>query len=253
MADIYLCEIIENTKIAESIYQMKVRNSPLAKLARPGQFANIKCGEERLLRRPISISSIKNDEITFIFETKGEGTKYLSERKIGETLDILAPLGNGFTLPESPFIVVGGGIGVPPLLYAAQAAKGEATAILGFRDKSRIIFSEEFSSICNNVLITTDDGSGGIKGNVLAPLEDLLMEEKYEAVLACGPLPMLKAISKLAMDRGVAVQLSLEERMACGVGACVVCACATIVNGIESMSRVCKDGPVFPAEQIRWD
>jgi len=253
MPDKYICKVTENKQLAADIHSITIVSEKLTGEARPGQFIHIKCGNERLLRRPISISNISDNALNFVFEIKGEGTRWLSECKPDSCLDILGPLGNGFDIPNGKIIVVGGGIGVPPLLYTAGAVKGNVTAILGFRSKDRVILTDEFEKECGNVIITTDDGSAGVHGPVTAPLKKLLDEEKYSAVLTCGPYAMLRAVAELCMSKGVPCQVSLEEKMGCGVGACLVCVCATEVKGKADMSRVCVDGPVFSAADIVWE
>jgi len=252
MPDRYFCEVIDCEKIADNIYSIAVVAGRLAGEARPGQFLHIKCGEERLLRRPISISSIRGDSIEFVFEVKGEGTRWLAARETGQNLDMLGPLGNGFTFPDGKIIVVGGGLGAPPMLFAAESAKGGVAAILGFRDADRVIMVREFSDVCDAVHVTTEDGSAGRHGLVTAPLEELLKAGGYSAVMSCGQLGMQRAVAQLCRQYGVPCQVSLEERMGCGVGACLVCVCATARDGVEQMSRVCADGPVFNAEEIVW-
>ena len=252
MPDIFNCDVISNEILCESVHAITVSCKSLAGIAHAGQFVSIKCGDERLLRRPISICRKDNDNLAFAFEVKGEGTRWLSLRKPGESLDVLGMLGNGFTMPEGNIIVVGGGIGTPPLLFAAQSSMGNVTAILGFRDNSKIILLNEFESLCKSVYITTDDGSSGIHGTVALPLMELLDKGGYIAVLACGPRAMLKAVADICKQYNTSCQVSLEERMACGVGACVVCTCATLRDGAMSMSRICKDGPVFDADEVLW-
>ena len=252
MPGIYSCEIVGSKMLAESVYSIAISCPGIANTAVAGQFVNIKCGGERLLRRPVSICGVDEDELTFVFEVKGEGTYWLSGQAPGQNLDVLGPLGNGFSIPEGKMIVVGGGIGAPPMLFAAQTSKDAVTAVLGFRDMNRIILKNEFESICDKVYMTTDDGSRGIHGTVITPLAELLKRSEYDAVLACGPRVMLRAVAEMCKQCGVPCQVSLEERMGCGVGACVVCACATIKDGAERMSRVCKDGPVFDANEIAW-
>jgi len=230
----------------------------LALSSSPGQFLHIKCGEARLLRRPISICNVNGDYVNFVFEAKGEGTKWLSKRQPGEKLDILGPIGRGYDFVDGKFIVVGGGLGTPPLLYAVHYAATEfenykATAILGFRSKDRVIMVDEFESACEKVFVTTDDGSAGIHGAVTKPLEDLLKTGEYEAVMSCGQLPMQKAVAVICEKYEVNCMVSFEERMGCGLGACLVCACAvTDKDGKEQMSRACVDGPVFNSKRVVW-
>ena len=252
MMGVFSCVVVSNERLAESIFAITVSCPDIAAVARAGQFINIKCGAERLLRRPISICGIDGDKLRVVFEARGAGTGWLSGRESGEELDVFGPLGNGFSFPSGNIIVVGGGIGAPPLLFAAQSATGGATAVLGFRDSSRVILKDEFEAVCDRVHIATDDGSCGIRGTAALPLENLLNIGGYDAVLACGPRLMLSVAADICARRGVPCQVSLEERMGCGIGACLVCACATIQDGTEKMSRVCKDGPVFPSDIVRW-
>lgn len=248
------CEatIIENRCLTGTVFSLKLRAPELANDALPGQFVHVKCGEGSLLRRPISICDAKDDVVTIVVEARGEGTKWISGRKAGERLDLLGPLGHGFDLSGRNVILVGGGIGVPPMFYAARSHNGNATAILGFRNKDSIILSDEFKRECKELYITTDDGSFGEHGFVTAPLKRLLESGGYDAVLACGPKAMLKTIAELSAAKGVPCQVSMEERMGCGIGACLVCACKTQREGKEEMRHVCKDGPVFNAAEVVW-
>jgi len=252
MPSVFSCVVISNERLAESIHAIMIICPEIAGVAKAGQFLNFKCGDDVLLRRPISICSVDGDKLKVVFEVKGAGTHWLSGCAEGEELDILGPLGNGFSFPSGNIVVVGGGIGAPPLLFAAQSAQGDVTAILGFRDSSRIILKNEFDAVCNKVYITTDDGSAGICGTAALPLENLLKSGGYNAVLACGPRLMMSAVADICMQYDVPCQVSMEERMGCGIGACLVCACETVVDGVEKMSRVCKDGPVFPSDIVRW-
>lgn len=252
MPNVFQCIISEKAKIGDLLYKFTIVSSSLAGESRAGQFIHIKCGDERILRRPISISDVTGGDISFVIEVKGDGTKWLSERNVGEVLDVIGPLGNGFVLPEGKVIVVGGGVGAPPLMYAAKSAQGSVTAILGFRGKNKMMLLDEFKNICDNVVVTTDDGSYGIHGTAIKPLKELLDKGSYSAVLTCGPRPMMEAVAKLCMKYGIPCQVSLEERMGCGVGACFVCACKTLKDGVEYMSRVCIEGPVFDAPDVVW-
>ncbi len=221
----------------------------------PGQFVHVKCGHSRLLRRPISVCSYSADKpgvlLRLVFEIRGEGTAWLARRRLGDQVDLLGFLGNGFSMePTGRYLLVGGGIGVPPLLGCAQYAPGNCDAVLGFRDAPHVLLQDEFQARCPNLSITTEDGSAGEKGFVTGPMEALLQSNTYDAVLCCGPRPMLKAVSALAAQYDVPCQVSLEERMACGVGACLGCA-VPMANG--SMKHVCKDGPIFRASEVDWN
>jgi len=252
MPDKYLCEVVARERLIDNVFIITAVNRDLAAEANAGQFLHIKCGEARLLRRPVSICSVRGSVFEFVFEVKGEGTRWLSKCEAGQILDIVGPLGNGFSIPEGKIITIGGGIGTPPMLFAAESATGKVTAVIGFRNINRILLKDEFAEVCDEVYITTDDGSFGLRGPVTTPLPELLESGGYSAVLACGPRAMLSAVAVLCKQYGVPCQVSLEERMGCGVGACLVCACATASGGIERMSRVCKDGPVFDAGEVIW-
>lgn len=250
----YFCgkyPIIEKKTLGAGVYSVTVSAHECAEAAVPGQFANI-AAPGFTLRRPISICGIDKAKGTlrFVFEVRGKGTKAISEIREGECLDILAPLGNGFSLPEGRVIVVGGGIGVPPLLGVSAVKGKDCAAILGFRDYSKIILADEFRANGSEAVVCTDDGSVGVHGLVTVPLAENLSDD-VAAVLACGPEPMLKAVAALCKERGVPCRISLEQRMGCGVGACVVCSCMTVRNGEEYYARVCKDGPVFNAEEVK--
>jgi len=248
----YLCEVVYKEQLCDNVFAITVVSNKLAGEAVPGQFLHINCGHSRLLRRPISICSVSANAIEFVFEVKGEGTRWLSKRNPGSFLDVLGPLGNGFKLPEGNVIIVGGGIGVPPLFYVADSAPSGVAAVLGFRSSDRVILLNAFESVCDSVVVTTDDGSAGVHGSVAEPLGKLISSGEYDAVLACGPHAMLKAVAGTCRQFDMPCQVSLEERMGCGVGACLVCACATELKGKADMSRVCVEGPVFDASEIVW-
>ena len=252
-----LCTIVEAAKLNDYAYSFTlavgdmVRQQGLA----AGQFLHIKCGHSRLLRRPISVCQCAcgdPDTARIVFEVRGEGTRWLSQRQAGDRLDVLGPLGNGFTVaPEDRLLLVGGGIGVPPLLGQGMATAKKATAVLGFRDVGHAMLLEEYREYCKEVFLCSDDGSVGRHCFVDAQVADILEKDKaFTAVLACGPKPMLRSIARLAGQYGVPCQVSLEERMACGVGACLGCA-VQMADG--TMKHVCKDGPVFDAREVDWN
>ncbi|MDR0838971.1 MAG: dihydroorotate dehydrogenase electron transfer subunit [Oscillospiraceae bacterium] len=224
----------------------------IARAAKPGQFVHIKCGHSRPLRRPISVCDVRGDMLTVVFEVRGAGTRWLASRAVGRKADILGPLGRGFDEPDGKMLLVGGGLGVAPLLFAASRSPGVATAVLGFRSRENAILINEFEGVCEDVFTVTDDGSRGLRGTATSPLAELLRSGKYTSILACGPRAMLSATAELASAHGVYCEVSLEERMGCGVGACLVCACATRDHGEDKMSRVCKDGPVFDSREVVW-
>lgn len=249
------CTIVEAKKLPSGGVSMTFQSHGMAaQITGPGQFVHVRCGEGLLLRRPISICSwsVEGDLIRMVFEARGEGTAWLAQRQEGEALDVLGPLGHGFQMePQGRYLLVGGGIGVPPMLGCAKYANGESTAILGFRSASNAMLLEEFASCCASVRVATDDGSMGHHGFVDALVrEELERNPGYTAVLACGPKPMLRSVAKVAEAFGVPCQVSMEERMGCGVGACLVCACK---SSDGHQKHVCKDGPVFDSKEVAWD
>lgn len=245
--------VLEQRKLGEGLFSLKIKAPEIVSSAQCGQFVHIATGEGNLLRRPISICDAENDMLHIVFQTKGEGTKWLSERKIGDMLNILGPLGHGYDLEKlgkNP-VFIGGGIGVPPMLFAVKKcieSGGNPKAILGFRSKDAVILEKDFPC---ETLVCTDDGSYARKGFVT----DLLKEQVDNAtgVASCGPKPMLKGIAEIAEKAALPCQVSMEERMGCGIGACLVCACALQAeNGETKYGHVCKDGPVFDAREVQW-
>lgn len=257
-----LCKIISKEQTGDAVQMVLAAGNMVSSAVKsggrsvhPGQFVHIRCGDAQLLRRPISIcswtGSRMGDTLTIVFEVRGEGTAWLAQREAGDTLDVLGPLGNGFQIKPGPYLLVGGGIGVPPMVGCAAYSGGCSTAILGFRSRSKAILLDEFAANCAGYQIATDDGSLGYHGFVDALVrQELEKEHHYLGVLACGPKPMLKSVAKAAAEFGVPCQVSMEERMGCGVGACLVCA-VPMKDG--SMKHACKDGPVFDGAEVDWD
>lgn len=244
--------LLKKEKLAEGFYSFTFRCPEVAAQAKPGQFVNLKIPEFSL-RRPISICEIDktNGTLRLVFEVRGDGTEKLSMFEEGERIDMLAPLGNGFAVnPAGKAVVIGGGIGVPPMLELAKQFKGSASAVLGFRDASACILEKDFASCCRETLLYTDNGTKGEKGFVTDGLKKLLSHERPDVIYACGPEVMLKNVISLADTAGVRCQVSMEQRMACGVGACYVCACRMVMDGKEYYGHVCKDGPVFDSKQL---
>ena len=237
-------EIIENTLLVPQVYRMKLRGDTTA-ITAPGQFVNIQL-DGLFLRRPISVCDVEGDVLTIIYKVVGKGTEAMSMMKCGK-LDILTGLGNGYDLSatgDKP-VLLGGGVGVPPMYLLAKklVAEGKVpTVILGFNKQTEVFYEEEFKALGCRVLVTTVDGSYGIKGFVT----DALKEVEYTHFCTCGPEPMLKAVYRATNTSG---QMSFEERMGCGFGACMGCSCQTLTG----YKRICKDGPVMWKEEIKWD
>lgn len=249
------CIVFQNRALTGTHFDLTVAAPEIAAQAKPGQFVNIRCGDALTLRRPISICDVTGDMLRLVFEVRGDGTRWLAGRTPGDALDLLGPLGNGVFPLEAPdgapVLLVGGGIGAPPMLYAARNLN-RAHAVLGFQTAAKAILFEDFCDACELVQLTTDDGSLGAGGTVLGPIKLLLEQHTYAKILACGPRPMLAALAELARERGIPLFVSMEERMGCGVGACLVCACKTRRGGNERYDHVCADGPVFNALDVVW-
>lgn len=250
-----ICYLAAKEKLTDTIYDFTISAPEIALNAEPGQFVHILCGE-RTLRRPISICEILRNKgkIRIVFEVRGEGTEWLAKQPVGAELDILGPLGHGFNVSDTDknVVLVGGGIGVPPMLETAKAFGENAIAITGFRNKDAVILQDDFKKVCKETYLATDDGSAGHHGLVTDILKDVLNDNKINAVYACGPTPMLRAIAAMAKENKVPCFISLEERMGCGIGACLVCACKIQTADGVSHKHVCKDGPVFNAEEVVW-
>ena len=242
MENVFL-KITENRALTDSVWQMTLAGDCTG-ITKPGQFINIKL-DGLYLRRPISVYDCGEDFVTIIYKVVGKGTELMSTLKEGKELDVLVGLGNGFDISVSGDkpVVIGGGVGVPPMYKLAKELIAEGkkvTAILGFNTKSEIFAEEEFKKIGCDVIVTTVDGSYGVKGFVTNA-----MEFDYTYTFCCGPEPMLKAVYNTGKTGG---QFSFEERMGCGFGACMGCTCKTKYGN----KRICKDGPVLVKEEIIW-
>lgn len=247
-----MAEIIRHTSLSDGIFDMTLKAEEIAKEAKAGQFISVYLNNKsKILPRPISICGIDKEAGTLriVYRTVGDGTKELSDYKEGEMVKILGPLGNGFTQKDKKAILIGGGIGIPPMLELMKQLDCDKTAVLGYRD-SDMFLKDEFEAV-GDVVISTEDGSFGTKGNVI----DAIKEQGVEGsiIYACGPTPMLRGIKAYAEEMGIEAQISMEERMACGIGACLVCVCKS--KDVDSHShvhnkRVCKDGPVFDAREV---
>ncbi len=236
-------QILSNVALTKDVYKM-VLGGDTRYITAPGQFINIRL-DGKFLRRPISVCDYDDKSITIIYKIVGEGTEQLSKLESGEVLDVLTGLGNGYDITKSTKpLLIGGGVGVPPMYNLAKAllADGQKpTVVLGFNTKSEIFYEDEFKALGCNTLVTTVDGSYGIKGFVTDAMTDL----DYDYFYTCGPLPMFKAVYNSTSTSG---QFSFEERMGCGFGACMGCSCKTNYGN----KRICKDGPVLVKEEIIW-
>ena len=238
-------EIRSNVALTDTAYKMVLAGDTSA-ITASGQFVNIQL-DGLFLRRPISICDYDDETFTIIYKVVGKGTEAMAAMAPGTKLDILTGLGNGYDISlvgEKP-VLMGGGIGVPPMYNLAKkllAAGKEIQVILGFNTASEVFYEEEFKALGCSVTVTTVDGSYGVKGFITTPLENM----DYDYFCTCGPEPMLKAVYKATKTPG---QMSFEERMGCGFGACMGCSCKTLTG----YKRICKEGPVMKKEEILWD
>ncbi len=237
-------EIIEHRQLTSTVFKM-VLMGDTSDITAPGQFVNLKL-EGLYLRRPISVCDCVDGTLTLVYKVVGKGTEQMSKMAIGEKLDILTGLGNGYNtaLSGDHPVLLGGGVGVPPLYMLCKKLISEGkkvSVVLGFNTKEEIFCEEDFKALGAEVFVATADGSYGIKGFVTDALKDI----DYTYFYTCGPEPMLKALYKATSTSG---QFSFEERMGCGFGACMGCSCKTVAG----YKRICKDGPVLEKEEILW-
>ena len=268
---VVLCDILSNDKLTEDydIYSMVIDAPQIASIARPGQIVHVKC-DNFTLRRPLSIASVKNDTIRLCYDVRGGGTDWMSKQKAGGKIDILGPVGNGFDVSDTSkkVLLVGGGIGIYPLYMIAEMFGENATVVLGFRTKGLITMQKDFEETGCNLIICTDDGSyiHGRKGYAIDTVREILDSRDINIIMTCGPKIMMKGIAAEAVERGIRCQVSMEERMACGVGACLACVCKVKDGGNDKADkndkfenkRVCVDGPVFDVyakegKEIDWE
>lgn len=246
----YRATVKSNTVIAENVYMITL-TLPEAAQIRGGQFADISVGGEYLLRRPLGICIAEGRDISLCYQVKGGGTKKLTEVKPGDKLDVLLPLGNGFDVSAYKSVaVIGGGVGIFPLLSVIREnyKQKDFYSYIGFRSKSCACLLNEFEK-SKTLTVTTDDGSAGVKGNAVEAFLADFGNTKHDAIIACGPPVMLSVLKKKLAENNINIPcyVSLEERMGCGIGACLVCVCKK-TDGENA--RVCKDGPVFNIEEV---
>lgn len=246
--------VLERRELAQGVFLLILHSPDIAARCTPGQFVMLRLTQltDPLLRRPISLAGAdaKAGTIKLICRVVGHGTALLSTLRQGEQLDVMGPLGKGFELVGKKPLLVGGGIGLAPLLYVAQSYCPEPVEVLaGGRSEKELFWTALFEQSCQKIHVSTDDGSMGICGTCADALPQVMANGDYDLVLTCGPRPMMRRVAEAAAKAGVRTQVSLEEHMACGIGACRACTCSSPDGGTR---QVCTDGPVFWAEEVDW-
>lgn len=250
-------KILSNAHLKERYFKLSFQDRELARKATPGQFIHVRVASdgEPLLRRPFSIHRVSNGKVEILYTIVGKGTEKFSQKKSGESLDIIGPLGNGFTFgtkhqtPNTKPILIAGGMGVAPLLFLAEKlVRNHPLVLIGAKTKNHILCENEFKKLGCEIRIATDDGSRGFKGYVSELFKKVLLtvDCRLSTIYACGPRLMLKEIRKLCSTKNIPCQASFEENIACGLGACLGCAVKTKTG----FKRVCFDGPVFDIKEV---
>lgn len=244
-------KVVSQQRLTEDVFSMWIQAEEIARAARPGQFISVYTRDaSKLLPRPISLCEVDPEKgsVRIVYRVVGAGTEEFSGYQAGDDITVMGPLGNGFTLKDKKAFLIGGGIGIPPMLELAKQLDCEKQMVLGYRD---VLFLEKEFEPYGAVYVATEDGSAGTKGNVLDAIREQGLDA--EVIYACGPTPMLRALKAYAQEQGIECWLSLEEKMACGIGACLACVCQS--KEVDDHShvhnkRICKDGPVFLAQEV---
>lgn len=257
-----MAEVRDIFAVAEGIYELELGAPEVAAKAKPGQFLMIRPNKlgEPFLGRPMGIydTDVEAGTVTILFEVHGHGTELLATVQKGDQLPLIAPLGNGFTVPEQAgrVMIVGGGIGIAPLYPLARALAGagiETEIVIGAQTADRLLAMDRLVALGMPVHVYTDDGTMGKKGYPSAGVAERLAAEKFDQVFCCGPMPMMRGVAAICEEQGVSCQVSLEERMGCGFGICVGCVIDhKAADGTLSKKRVCYDGPVFDSREVVW-
>lgn len=238
-----------NEKFSEDIFKITINCPEIAKKSKPGQFISILC-EDLVLRRPFSIAGATENTISVLYKLKGKGTKFISKLKKDEEIDLIGPLGNGFNIQNKKSILVGGGVGVAPLLFISENLKTQNIPfnfVAGFQS-----LPESYKTLPENSYIITEDGSSDYKGRIDKYLEQIIKENKPEIIYSCGPKPVLQYVSKIAEQFNIEAQVALERDFACGIGVCMGCSIEIKENDKIVNKRICKDGPVFEGRTVIW-
>lgn len=241
--------IIENKKIASNIYQMIVECPEVVAKCKPGQFVSVLCGSV-LLRRPFSIASVEGNNFQLIYKLVGEGTEYLSGIKPGKTIDLIGPLGNGFSITDKKALLIGAGVGIAPVIYLSKALKEKDIPFNMLAGFQSYIDIKDLN--IPEALLITEDASGKQQGRVTEFLEEAIIKHKPQKIYACGPQVVLKYAVDLAVKENIDIEVALEEKFACGIGVCMGCIIEVYENNEKVNKRICKDGPVFEGRTVVW-
>lgn len=242
--------VVAQQELAENVYSMVLSAETIANVAKPGQFIDLRLLNGAFtLRRPFGIAMVDKEkgQFTIIYRVLGKGTAFLSKLTAGDMVNILGPLGNGFSTQAKHPLIVGGGMGLSPVLFYAIAMNGKADVLMGGKNACELFWHKLYKDHAKNIFCTTDDGSLGEKGFVTTLLPKLLTQNDYDLVVTCGPEIMMRSVAKVAADHKIPCEVSLEKRMGCGLGACLSC---SIDTACGKRKKVCKDGPVFKAEEV---
>lgn len=252
--------VINKSEFCDNNILLRLKNEDIAKKAYPGQFVNVRCpiDNSHILRRPISIMNAEPEEGWFeiAFEIRGEGTRLLSEINKGDFLDVMGPLGKGFDFSDdySRIAVIGGGIGIYPLYFLGKRMqKCNIDVFMGYRCADRVVLNNDFDREGCSVYLSTDDGSAGYSGYITSLFKKIYEQGRYDMIYVCGPEIMAKAVTAMLGEEKKICQVSMEERMGCGIGACLVCICAVKDESNVIRKTTCKDGPVFRASDLVWE
>ncbi|MFH0702428.1 MAG: dihydroorotate dehydrogenase electron transfer subunit [bacterium] len=246
-----IANVINNLKLDDNIYQITLNCREVAENALPGQFISVLC-KDKVLRRPFSIAYTDQDNFEIIYKIKGEGTNYISSLKSGDNLDIIGPLGNGFNILDKnkKALLVGGGVGVAPLIFLSKILEEKQISYVLLAGFQKLLNIQNFPH--SKSFIVTEDESSGFAGRINDYLEDVINTHKPEKIYACGPKPVLKFVTEMAIQHDIEIEVALERDFACGIGVCMGCTIQIKKNNKLVNKRICKDGPVFDGRSIIW-
>lgn len=243
----FIQKVLENYEIADTIYKMVLESEEVAKACVPGQFVSLKCAD-LTLRRPLSIAGVTENTYELIYKVKGTGTEYLANLKPGDTIDVIGPMGNGYTLDENKnYLLIGCGVGIAPIYFLEDVLEAK-----GIKYKTIGCFRSRYKVENDHTYCITEDGSSNITGKLNDHLEDIIEESKPDIICICGPNPAMKYVTEIALQKNIDIEVALEGDMACGTGVCMGCAIKVKKGDKWESAKICGEGPVFKGEVISW-